>query len=76
MLLRSSLFGSIFSQNFYSFDANPYFLTVYVGVLQAPTYTIASNAGFDGSVVVGKLLDQDDLNVGFDAAKGVFLVIV
>ncbi|KAJ0075995.1 hypothetical protein Patl1_33515 [Pistacia atlantica] len=41
--------------------------------LKAPTHIIASNAGFDGSIVVGKLLDQDDLNVGFDAAKGLFL---
>ncbi|XP_044495448.1 chaperonin CPN60-like 2, mitochondrial isoform X2 [Mangifera indica] len=44
--------------------------------LKAPTYTIASNAGFDGSVVVGKLLDQDDLNVGFDAAKGSYVDMV
>ncbi|KAJ0008040.1 hypothetical protein Pint_28949 [Pistacia integerrima] len=44
--------------------------------LKAPTYIIASNAGFDGSVVVGKLLDQDDLNVGFDAAKGSYINMV
>lgn len=38
--------------------------------LQAPTFTIASNAGADGSLVLGKLLEQDDLNLGYDAAKG------
>lgn len=37
---------------------------------QAPTFTIASNAGADGALVVGKLLEQDDLNLGYDAAKG------
>lgn len=37
---------------------------------QAPTFTIASNAGTDGALVVGKLLEQDDLNLGYDAAKG------
>ncbi|KAF3655183.1 Chaperonin CPN60-2, mitochondrial [Capsicum annuum] len=38
--------------------------------LKAPTFTIASNAGTDGALVVGKLLEQDDLNLGYDAAKG------
>lgn len=32
--------------------------------------TIAANAGYDGSLVVGKLLEQNDCNFGFDAAKG------
>lgn len=40
---------------------------------QAPTFTIASNAGVDGALVLGKLLEQDDLNLGFDAAKGLCL---
>lgn len=38
--------------------------------------TIAANAGYDGSLVVGKLLEQDDCNFGFDAAKGERLVVV
>jgi chaperonin GroEL len=38
--------------------------------LQAPLMTIAANAGVDGSVVVGKLLEQDNLSLGYDAAKG------
>lgn len=37
---------------------------------QAPAFTIASNAGVDGSLVIGKLLEQDNLNFGYDAAKG------
>lgn len=35
-----------------------------------PAYTIASNAGVEGSVVVGKLLEQNDLDLGYDAATG------
>ncbi|XP_065865203.1 chaperonin CPN60-like 2, mitochondrial [Euphorbia lathyris] len=38
--------------------------------LKAPTNTIISNAGFDAAVVLGKLLEQDDFNFGYDAAKG------
>ncbi|KAK4591078.1 hypothetical protein RGQ29_021320 [Quercus rubra] len=38
--------------------------------LKAPAFTIASNAGFDGALVIGKLLEQDNHNLGFDAAKG------
>jgi len=38
--------------------------------LEAPIRQIVDNAGLDGSVVVGKLNDQDDTNFGFDAQKG------
>ncbi|KAI9198315.1 hypothetical protein LWI28_013712 [Acer negundo] len=41
--------------------------------IQAPTLAIASNAGFDGSLVINKLLEQDDCNLGIDAAKGEFV---
>lgn len=40
------------------------------GLPQMPAYTIASNAGVEGAVVVGKLLEQTNLDVGYDAAKG------
>lgn len=33
-------------------------------------HTIASNAGVEGAVVVGKLLEQDNTDLGYDAAKG------
>ena len=39
-------------------------------VLQMPAYTIAHNAGVEGAVVVGKLLEQTNLNIGYDAATG------
>jgi chaperonin GroEL len=35
--------------------------------LQAPVRQIAENAGFDGAVVAGRMLDQKDNNFGFDA---------
>jgi chaperonin GroEL len=38
--------------------------------IQAPARQIASNAGADGSVVVGKILDKDQYSYGFDAQAG------
>ena len=38
--------------------------------LQAPVRQIANNAGEDGSIVVGKILDKDQYNWGFDAQSG------
>lgn len=37
-----------------------------------PIYTIASNAGVEGAVVIGKLLEQDNSDLGYDAAKGLY----
>ncbi|KAL6005920.1 hypothetical protein ACLOJK_039965 [Asimina triloba] len=44
--------------------------------LKAPTSTIAANAGVDGAVVVGRLLEQEDVNLGYDASKGEYLDMV
>ena len=38
--------------------------------LQAPVRQIAENAGFDGAVVEGKLLESKNANQGFDAQNG------
>ena len=38
--------------------------------VQTPALTIASNAGAEGAVIVGKLLEQTNLDWGFDASKG------
>jgi chaperonin GroEL len=35
--------------------------------LQAPARQIATNAGVDGSIVVGKLIEQTDSGFGYDA---------
>ncbi|XP_077250891.1 chaperonin CPN60-2, mitochondrial-like isoform X2 [Tasmannia lanceolata] len=44
--------------------------------LRTPAYTIACNAGVEGAVVVGKLLEQDNLDLGYDAAKGEYVDMV
>jgi chaperonin GroEL len=44
--------------------------------LQAPIRQIAENAGAEGSVIVGKLIEQKDTNYGFDAQKGEFTDLV
>lgn len=41
--------------------------------IQTPVHTIASNAGVEGAVVVGKLLEQDNPDLGYDAAKGQYI---
>ena len=38
--------------------------------IQWPARQIVENAGFDGAVVVGKLLESKDVNYGFDAQAG------
>jgi chaperonin GroEL len=38
--------------------------------LQAPARQIVENAGSDGSVVIGKLLESTDTNYGYDAQTG------
>jgi len=41
--------------------------------IQSPARQIAENAGEDGAVVVGKLLDKVSLNRGFDAQNGQYV---
>ena len=43
---------------------------------KGPTHTIASNAGVEGAVVVGKLLETSDENVGYNAATGEYVDMV
>ena len=40
--------------------------------LQAPVRQIAENAGFDGAVIAGKLLESSDIDLGFDAQEGTY----
>jgi chaperonin GroEL len=44
--------------------------------LSTPARQIAENAGSDGSIVVGKLLESKDYNFGFDAQKGEYTNMV
>ncbi len=41
--------------------------------LQIPARIIAENAGTDGSIVIGKLMDKDNANWGYDAQTGEFV---
>ena len=41
--------------------------------LQTPVRQIAENAGVEGSVVVGKLLEAKGANIGFDAQEGKYV---
>ncbi|XP_059290336.1 chaperonin CPN60, mitochondrial [Lycium ferocissimum] len=44
--------------------------------LKTPVHTIASNAGVEGAVIVGKLLEQENPDLGYDAAKGEYVDMV
>jgi chaperonin GroEL len=44
--------------------------------LQAPARQIIENAGADGSVIIGKLLEKGDANQGFDAQTGSYTDMV
>lgn len=44
--------------------------------LQAPIRQIAENAGVDGAVVAGKLLEGNDYNYGYNAAEDVYTDMV
>ena len=44
--------------------------------MQTPLRQIAENAGEDGAVIAGKMLDKDEYNWGFDAQTGEFKDLV
>src|SRR6476659_3544790 len=44
--------------------------------IQTPLRQIAENAGEDGAVIAGKILDRDEYNWGFDAQSGEFKDLV
>jgi chaperonin GroEL len=44
--------------------------------LQAPARQIATNAGEDGSVIVGKILENSNYGFGFDAQAGDYVDMV
>ncbi len=44
--------------------------------LQAPARQIATNAGEDGSVIVGKILENQNYGFGFDAQTGDYVDMV
>jgi chaperonin GroEL len=44
--------------------------------VQTPLRQIAENAGEDGAVIAGKILDRDEYNWGYDAQAGEFKDLV
>jgi chaperonin GroEL len=44
--------------------------------LQAPIRQIAENAGADGSLVVGKILESESPDFGFDAQSGQYVDMI
>ena len=44
--------------------------------IQSPARQIAHNAGEDGSVIVGKILEKDQYSFGFDAQNGEYVNMV
>ena len=42
----------------------------------APVRQIAENAGTDGAVVAGKLVDAKDVNLGYDAQNGTYVDMI
>jgi chaperonin GroEL len=44
--------------------------------ISSPARQIAINAGEDGSVIVGKILEKDQYNFGFDAQNGEYVDLV
>ncbi|MEI7606879.1 MAG: chaperonin GroEL [Rhodospirillaceae bacterium] len=54
-------------------DDQRYGIDIVRRALQAPVRQIVSNAGGDGSIVVGKLNDANDPAYGFDAQSGTYV---
>ncbi|MBI4030054.1 MAG: chaperonin GroEL, partial [Proteobacteria bacterium] len=44
--------------------------------IQSPIRQIVENAGVEGSIVVGRLMDQKDANFGYDAQNGAYVDMV
>ncbi len=51
-------------------------ISIVLRALEAPIRQIADNAGVEGSIVVGKLIESQDYNQGFDAQTETYLDMV
>ena len=51
-------------------------ISIVLRALEAPIRQIAENAGVEGSIVVGKLVDGKDLNHGFDAQTELYVDMI
>ena len=51
-------------------------ISIVLKALEAPIRQIAENAGVEGSIVVGKLMDGKDLNQGFNAQTEAYVDMI
>ena len=72
LLYAGKALGGLNSQN----DDQRVGIDIVRRALQAPIRQILTNAGVESSIIVGKLLDQDDPNRGFDAQSGEYVDMV
>ncbi|XP_030525625.1 chaperonin CPN60-like 2, mitochondrial [Rhodamnia argentea] len=72
LLYATKVLGNVQTQN----EDERRGVQIIQNALKAPSLAILSNAGFDGVLILGKLLEQDNFNMGFDAAKGDYVDMV
>ena len=72
LLYASKALGLLKSEN----DDQKVGIDIVRRALLAPARQIFANAGEDGSIIVGKLLENGDANYGFDAQNGTYVDMV
>jgi chaperonin GroEL len=72
LLFASRTLGGLNSEN----DDQKVGIDIVRRALLAPARQIFANAGEDGSIIVGKLLEKGDANYGFDAQNGTYVDMV
>jgi len=72
LLYASKTLGGLNSEN----DDQKVGIDIVRRALLAPARQILANAGEDGSIIVGKLLEKADANYGFDAQNGTYVDMV
>jgi len=72
LLYASKALGGLNSEN----DDQKVGIDIVRRALLAPARQIFANAGEDGSIIVGKLLENGDANYGFDAQNGTYVDMV
>ncbi len=72
LLYASKALGLLNSEN----DDQKVGIEIVRRALLAPARQIFANAGEDGSIIVGKLLENGDANFGFDAQNGIYVDMV
>jgi chaperonin GroEL len=72
LLYASKTLGGLNSEN----DDQKVGIDIVRRALLAPARQIFANAGEDGSIIVGKLLEKGDANYGFDAQNGTYVDMI